>query len=314
MLLLQLNLQAAAGGISVSSATTDAADITAANASPVVSSSSATTNAQDTSAGNVSPVIATSSATTDGQDTTAASVATSISVTSATTDSADITAASVDVVGAGVSVSSATTDAADTTAGSVAIGIGASSATTNAADTTAGQVSTVVSASSTTTNAPDTTATSVAPQLAVSSATTDSADTTAAAIATGAVSAVQSFSNEVVLRKWYVRRGKKLHIFATGEAADAFIEADNKADLVIALAQKTSRLARKRLRNKVISVALPDETVEIDLLAQLIQHFSIPVDLPQLLAQQDWDRVMQIMAIALQAQDDEDIEMLLFAC
>lgn len=57
--------------------------------------------------------------------------------------------------------------------------------------------------------------------------------------------------------------------------------------------------------------APPLQTVDIDALAGLVERYSIPVNLPELLAQQDYQRVMQIMALALEMQDEDDIEMLL---
>ena len=121
-----------------------------------------------------------------------------------------------------------------------------------------------------------------------------------------------TFSAEIDLsRKWYVRRGKKIHLFRSGSDADAFIEAQEQADKAIAEAQKTSRRARKRLREKIVTVD-PIQTVDIDLLSKAVEYFSLP-PLPDLLAQQDFERVMQIMAMAQEMQDDEDIEMLLLA-
>ena len=121
-----------------------------------------------------------------------------------------------------------------------------------------------------------------------------------------------TFSAEIDLsRKWYVRRGKKIHLFRSGSDADAFIEAQEQADKAIAEAQKTSRRARKRLREKIVTVD-PIQTVDIDLLSKAVEYFSLP-PLPDLLAQQDFERVMQIMALAREMQDEEDLEMLLLA-
>lgn len=121
-----------------------------------------------------------------------------------------------------------------------------------------------------------------------------------------------TFSAEIDLsRKWYVRRGKKIHLFRSGSDADAFIEAQEQADKAIAEAQKTSRRARKRLREKIVTVD-PIQTVDIDLLSKAVEYFSLP-PLPDLLAQQDFERVMQIMALAQEMQDEEDLEMLLLA-
>lgn len=119
-----------------------------------------------------------------------------------------------------------------------------------------------------------------------------------------------SYSQEVELKKhWYVRRGKKIHLFSNGRDADAFIAAQEQADKAIAQAQKTSRRARKRLREKIVTVD-PIQTVDIDLLSKAVEYFHLPA-LPDLLAQQDFERVMQIMAMAQEMQDEEDIEMLL---
>lgn len=121
-----------------------------------------------------------------------------------------------------------------------------------------------------------------------------------------------TFSAEIDLsRKWYVRRGKKIHLFSSGSDADAFIEAQEQADKAIAEAQKTSRRARKRLRDKIVTVD-PIQTVDIDLLSKAVEQFNLPA-LPNLLAKQDFERVMQIMALAQEMQDEEEIELLLLA-
>lgn len=118
------------------------------------------------------------------------------------------------------------------------------------------------------------------------------------------------FTNEVVLKPWYIRRNKKILLFGTAQEADAYIEAEEVAEQAIQEAQKTSRRARKRLRDKLIKVE-PIQTVDVDQLTEAVQRFSIPVDLPKLIAQQDYERVMQILALAADMQDEEDIETLL---
>ena len=121
-----------------------------------------------------------------------------------------------------------------------------------------------------------------------------------------------SYSQEVVLRKWYVKRKKRIYVFATPEEADAYIEAEAEAEAAVSKAQRTSRRARKRLRDKLLTVE-PIQTVDIDWLSELIAHFQIQADLAALLAQQDYERVLQIMAMAMEMQDEEDIELLLLA-
>lgn len=113
-------------------------------------------------------------------------------------------------------------------------------------------------------------------------------------------------------RRYYVRRGKKLHLFASASDADAFIEAEAVANAAVEKAQKTSRAARKKIRQREFKLdALPIQTIQIDWLAQLVSHFSMPVDLPSLVAQQDYEKVMQVMAWAAELQDEEDVELLL---
>jgi hypothetical protein len=125
--------------------------------------------------------------------------------------------------------------------------------------------------------------------------------------------ASSSFSNEIELkRKFYVRRGKQIHLFNSAQDADAWIDAENEANEAVAQAQKTSRLARKRLKAKVFSPSiLPVETVQIDALGQLAERYNLNADIPALLAAQDYAMVVKMMQIARDIQDEEDIEMLL---
>lgn len=124
--------------------------------------------------------------------------------------------------------------------------------------------------------------------------------------------AAPAYSAEIELRRWYVRRGKRLHIFASGQDADAFLDAERAAQAAVEKAQRTSRRARKRLRERVFTAdALPQQTVEIDALAGLVERYNIHADIPALLARQDYDRFMQIVAMAIEMQEEEDIEMLL---
>lgn len=124
-------------------------------------------------------------------------------------------------------------------------------------------------------------------------------------------SSTQGYSAEVNLRRWYVRRKKKILVFNTAQEADDYIESEQQAQEAIEKAQRTSRRARKRLRDRI--TVKPQVVVEEDQLFTLISRFQIDVNLPALLAQQDWERVMEIYYLAMQLQDDEDIELLLLA-
>ena len=134
-----------------------------------------------------------------------------------------------------------------------------------------------------------------------------------------AAQATESFSAEIELRKpgrkWYVKRKKQLHIFDTPEQADAFIEADAAAELAIAKLAQTSRRTRKRVKQRIYraSEAEPSQTVQIDAIADMVDRFNIQADLPALLAVEDYARFMEVVAMALAAREEEDIEMLLMA-
>lgn len=126
---------------------------------------------------------------------------------------------------------------------------------------------------------------------------------------------VPSFSQEIELRsRYYVKRGKRIFLFNNADEADAWLEADRLATEALEQAQRTSRRARKRLREKVYRVAVqPLETLELPLLQSMVGRYAIDVDLPALIAQEAWDRVMQIHALAMEMQDEDDVLLLLLA-
>jgi hypothetical protein len=123
------------------------------------------------------------------------------------------------------------------------------------------------------------------------------------------VQVTPSYSQEVELKKWYVKRGKKVLLFNNSQEADDYLESLEIAEQAIKEAQKTSRRARARLRNKLVTVK-PIESIDVELLTQAIDRFSLP-SLPDLLAQQDLERFMQLLALAKEMQDDDDLLLLL---
>lgn len=119
---------------------------------------------------------------------------------------------------------------------------------------------------------------------------------------------VPTFSNEIELRPWYVKRGKQIHLFNSAREADAFLEAEEQAQEAIEKA-KSSR-AKRRVRRRVYEL-VEHKTVDIDLLGSLAAQYAIPVDIPQLLKAQDWDGLARIALNALQLQEDEDVNLIL---
>jgi len=129
------------------------------------------------------------------------------------------------------------------------------------------------------------------------------------AVISAVVAAVQTFSQDVEIRKYYMRKGKKLLMFDSVDDANAYTKEEALA--LDAITKKTSRLARKRLRKHIVSVTMPAQTIDTDWLGEMMQRFSINFDLPALLAQEEYNRVMEIHALAMKMQDEEDVEMLL---
>jgi hypothetical protein len=145
-----------------------------------VTGTSATTNAADTSGASGTTTVTGASATTNAADTANASGTTTVTGTLATTN-ADDTAAASGAVGGDITGSSATTNANDAGAASGTTTIVGASATTNADDASNAAGTTTIVGSSATTNADDTAAASgVAGAITGTSATTNADDTASA--------------------------------------------------------------------------------------------------------------------------------------
>lgn len=134
-----------------------------------------------------------------------------------------------------------------------------------------------------------------------------------------AINGALNFAAEVDLsftrpKKWYVKLDKKLHIFDSAQDADRFIDAYEAAQVAIEKAKKTSRRARKRAREKVYKDAgiSPAETIQIDVVAAMVAEYGIPVNFKALLAEQDYEQIERVAAIAFDMQDEDYIAMLLF--
>ena len=117
------------------------------------------------------------------------------------------------------------------------------------------------------------------------------------------------FSAEIDLtprkQRYYVKRKKQILIFDSAEQADAFIDAERQAEETIQKAQKTSRLARKRLRTKIFKAIEQPEIVPID-----YPEFR-SIQLPEFTTQQDLAEFVSIALIARDIQDEDDLEALL---
>lgn len=113
--------------------------------------------------------------------------------------------------------------------------------------------------------------------------------------------------------KVYIKRNKKIYIFDSVEEADSYIEAESKVEEIVQQSNKTSRLARKRARekaHKLLSIE-PVESVDIPALKTLVSQLQTDFELPQWIARQDWQRVVEIYNQAMEMQDEEDLLLIL---
>ena len=115
-------------------------------------------------------------------------------------------------------------------------------------------------------------------------------------------------SNEV--GRVYVRRGKKVLLFNTPQEADRYLVAEQAANEAIEKAQKTSRRARKRLKEKIYPAAESIDLIEIEKLAV---NFDLPYEAPKVFNEDDYLELMRVAETLRQMQDEEEIELLLIA-
>jgi hypothetical protein len=112
-------------------------------------------------------------------------------------------------------------------------------------------------------------------------------------------------------KPYYVKRNKKIYLFNTSIEADEFLEAEKIALEAIEKAQKTSKRAKKRFKDKVYPAADSIDLIEIE---RLSIQFDIQYVIPQLFQEQDYFELVRIAYIIKQMQDEDDIEILLMAC
>jgi hypothetical protein len=108
-------------------------------------------------------------------------------------------------------------------------------------------------------------------------------------------------------RRYFVRKNGKIHLFDNAQEADAFNAAIHHAE--VEARTKTSRLARKRVRDAVIAKFTP-EIVDIKLTQLLAEKYELP-NILQFIDLQDWDKVLQIQALAIEMEEEEDVALLI---
>lgn len=251
-----------------------------------VSGTLATTNANDTSAASGSPVVVGTLATTNANDSVVAS----------------------GDVGGNITGTVNYTNANDTGAASGTTTVTGSLATTNANDSASASGTTTVTGTSAYTNANDSVAASGAAGTVTGTVNVTNSNDTADAYGIGAPNN-DSGDGSMSRKRYYLRRKGKILLFDTAAQADDYIEAEEEAQKAITAAK--SRGAKKRIAAKILKAVEPVESVEIAPLQELVKAYSVPVNLPQLLSQQDYSQVMDVRAMIQRIQDDEDDELLL---
>lgn len=115
-------------------------------------------------------------------------------------------------------------------------------------------------------------------------------------------------SGEVILKKrrYYVRKKGKILLFDTANEADSYIDSEHQAELTARA--KTSRRARKRVRDAAVADFAP-EVIDLKITEYLADKFGM-VKIPDLVEQMDWDRLLYIQSLATELEEEEDASIL----
>jgi hypothetical protein len=185
-----------------------------------------------------------------------------------------------------------------------------------------------VTGACTTSQAQTTSASGTVTSPVTGTATTSQAQTSSGLGAVGGGEA--GYSQEYKVKKWYVRRGKKIHVFESAEDADNWLDAEERANQAIEQARKSSGLTRTKKQRvyKALDDVYEHEVIKLDSLAENVGKLGVDFDLQSLIRAEDWseiarialivqnaqnERIMQLELERQMAQDDEDIELLLLA-
>jgi len=101
-------------------------------------------------------------------------------------------------------------------------------------------------------------------------------------------------------RSRFLRRDDALLAFAHEAEKEQFLDAEIEAKEAIDKARQQRKVVVKKLPK-------PAQTVELKGLQQQANSYEIQADIAQILAQQDFERLLTIHAAILAMQDEEDI-------
>jgi hypothetical protein len=132
-----------------------------------------------------------------------------------------------------------------------------------------------------------------------------------------------TYSGEVDIKRWYVRRGKKIHVFDSARDADAWLDAETKAQEAIDRARAASKQSKRKLKQrtyKALDEAVSHEVIRIDELEAQLKALAIPEQINGFVSEQNWAEVARIALLAQQIQqeikrrEDDDLAVLLLLC
>lgn len=109
----------------------------------------------------------------------------------------------------------------------------------------------------------------------------------------------------------YIRRKGQILLFQSEQEVDAWLAAEQVAEEAVAQAKKTSRLARKRIRQRVYEAAPTPEIINTNALELLVERFALAFNIGALVAEVRIDQLLEAQALAWAMLEEEDLEMLL---
>lgn len=117
-------------------------------------------------------------------------------------------------------------------------------------------------------------------------------------------------------QRYYIKHRGEILLFDTEADALAWLDAQQEADRAIAQAQKTSRGAKRRMREKVqrqAGIRSPEPLLPVAQLSAILGRFDAPLPVLDLRGYISMHDIAQMQALAAQAQEDDDIALLLLA-
>lgn len=112
-------------------------------------------------------------------------------------------------------------------------------------------------------------------------------------------------------KRVYLERDGRVLVFATPSRAAAWIAAERAQEVVRPTTR--TKVSAKPLKPRTERLREPEQVVEIDALAKLIDQFRMPDDLTALIERNEYAAMVALYKQAMDRLEEEDIELLLLA-